>query len=69
MDLGYARRLFEAAETGDLPPAEAVPESMAGARGLAVAEAVADYRRAIRSFHEKEADLDLERAQIGRAHV
>lgn len=62
VDLGYARRLFEAAETGDLPPAEAVPESMAGARGLAVAEAVADYRRAIRSFHEKEADLDLERA-------
>jgi hypothetical protein len=62
VDLGYARRLFEAAETGDLPPAEAVPEAMVGARGLAVAEAVADYRRALRSIQAGQSDLDLERA-------
>lgn len=62
VDHDYVRRLFAAAETGTLPSAEAVPESMAGARGLAVAESVADYRRAIRSLTEDEPDLDLERA-------
>jgi predicted nucleic acid-binding Zn-ribbon protein len=60
VDLEYAKRLFEAAATGELPPPAAVPETMAGARGLAVAAAVADYRRAIRS--RLDADADLERA-------
>lgn len=59
--LDYTMELFEAAEADELPPATAVPEGMAEARGLAVAETVAAYHREIRSFLE-DSDAPIDRA-------
>lgn len=50
VDLEYVKRLFEAANEGSRPPAEAVPEAMTGPRGLAVADAVSDYHDALKSW-------------------
>lgn len=41
----YLLALLSGADLGDRPEPEAVPESLRAARGLAVAEAVGDYRR------------------------
>lgn len=43
----YFYDLLAAAPDGGRPEAEAVPRSLRGARGLAVAECVGDYRRAV----------------------
>lgn len=49
-DPPYVRVLFEAAEEESWPPAEAVPDVMAGPRGLGVADAVGDYHDAMKRW-------------------
>lgn len=46
----YLLSLLRGADSGERPAPEAVPESMHAARGLAVAEAVDDYRADLRTW-------------------
>ncbi|MDZ7850479.1 MAG: hypothetical protein U5K70_06620 [Halodesulfurarchaeum sp.] len=50
IDLEYVRTLFEAAATDDRPAAVDVPDSMAGPRGLGVADAVEAYHDALKHW-------------------
>lgn len=46
----YLLELLRAADAGERPPPEAVPESLRAARGLAYAEAVREYRRELNGW-------------------
>ncbi|MFB6085898.1 MAG: TFIIB-type zinc ribbon-containing protein [Halodesulfurarchaeum sp.] len=58
IDLRYVRTLFEAAAAGDRPAAADVPETMAGPRGLAIADAVDSYHDAVKHWVE-DTDADV----------
>ncbi|SFS55842.1 DUF7117 family protein [Halostagnicola kamekurae] len=49
----YFLTLLEVADQGRRPPASEVPNSLRSARGIAVANAVRDYRRDIRTWSEE----------------
>jgi len=50
LDLDYVTDLFESAAAGSRPSAAAVPEGLWDSRGLGVADAVGDYREAIKTY-------------------
>ncbi|WP_247728894.1 DUF7117 family protein [Halovivax limisalsi] len=53
----YVLSLLRSVDAGERPPADELPASFAGARGLAVARTVRDYRRDIRKWTaERSAD-------------
>ena len=54
----YLLDLLRGADAGDRPAVETVPESMRAARGLAVAEAVDDYRREMLSWLDDNPDVE-----------
>jgi len=56
--------LLEAAETGEWPPDEEIPQSLAAARGLAVAETLEAYRGELRTWLEEHPDPDV-RSTLG----
>ncbi|MFW5900457.1 MAG: DUF7117 family protein [Halodesulfurarchaeum sp.] len=61
VDLEYVETLFQAATDGTRPPAAAVPESMSGTRGLAVADAVSEYHDALKTWLDAtETDQDVD---------
>jgi predicted nucleic acid-binding Zn-ribbon protein len=53
LDLDYVEGLLSAAEAGERPAAESVPSTMAGPRGLGVADAVSEYRDALKQYQER----------------
>jgi hypothetical protein len=55
----YLLELLDGAEAGDRPAPEAVPESMRAARGLAVVDAVADYRREVTAWLDENPTPDV----------
>lgn len=56
--------LIEAAETGEWPPESELPQSLAAARGLGVAEALDAYRRDLRIWLEDHPDPEA-RSTLG----
>lgn len=54
----YTLELLGGAESGEWPPETDLPESLAAARGLAVADAVAAYRRDLRTWLDDHPDPD-----------
>ncbi|MFB6109525.1 MAG: TFIIB-type zinc ribbon-containing protein [Halodesulfurarchaeum sp.] len=54
VDREYVRSLLVAASEGTRPPADAVPDSMRGPRGLGVAGAVGDYHDELKTWLEHE---------------
>ncbi|QSW98737.1 DUF7117 family protein [Haloterrigena alkaliphila] len=58
----YFLALLRDADEGERPPADQVPPTLRGARGLAAANAVRDYRRDVRTWAE---DRELTAAERG----
>jgi hypothetical protein len=57
----YLLDLLRGTDVGERPPVESVPESMRAARGLAVAEAVDDYRREVLTWLDDNPDPEARR--------
>ncbi|WP_380676044.1 DUF7117 family protein [Salinigranum sp. GCM10025319] len=57
----YLLDLLRGADAGERPPVEEVPESMRAARGLAIAEAVDDYRREVLTWLDDNPDAAARR--------
>jgi hypothetical protein len=57
----YLLDLLRGADAGERPPVAEVPESMRAARGLAVAEAVDDYRREVLAWLDDNPDAAARR--------
>ncbi|ELY53382.1 DUF7117 family protein [Natronococcus jeotgali] len=60
----YFLSLLRGADEGERPPAEDVPPSLRGARGLAYANAVREYRRDVRDWSESRELTGAERGAL-----
>ena len=66
-DRRYLLALLGGADDGECPPTDAVPETLAHARGLAYADAVADYRRDLLDWLDEHPDSAARRT-LGSVH-
>lgn len=66
-DRRYLLTLLRGADDGERPPSDAVPEALAPARGLADADAVADYRRDLLDWLDEHPD-EAARGTLGSIH-
>lgn len=66
-DRRYLLALLQGADDGERPPPAAVPETLAHARGLAYADAIADYRRDLLDWLDEHPDAAARRT-LGSLH-